>query len=169
MRLRYILSMLLIFIKNLSLNDFINMVLIKTSSIRTKMRPINVRMKEFSWIFLNLLEFSWIYLNILVLLSSELHFRDIWETRDRLTDGPMDRRTHGPTDKASSRDARTHLKRDLFFTRGPRAVLACFQTRYIRNRWKIISRLVLPFHYEPPLICKNRYRYCQMVLGGLGF
>ena len=34
----------------------------KTSSIRTKMRPIDVRMKEISWIFLNLLEFTWIYM-----------------------------------------------------------------------------------------------------------
>ena len=91
----------------------------KTSSIRTKMRPIYVRMKEFSWIFLNLLEFNWINLNSLfpdVLLSQSLDFRDIWETRDRRTDprtdGPTDRRT----DKASYRDAWTHLKTPNFKT-----------------------------------------------------
>ena len=37
---------------------------ITTSSIRTTMRPMNVRMKEFSWIYLNLLEFTLIYLNL---------------------------------------------------------------------------------------------------------
>ena len=80
----------------------------KTSSIRTKMRPIYVRMKEFSWICLNLLELYWINLNSLfpdVLLSLSVDFRDIWETRDRRTTD------HGPrTDKASYRDAWTHLK-----------------------------------------------------------
>ena len=85
----------------------------KTSSIRTKMHPIYVRMKEFSWICLNLLEFNWINLNSwfpYVLLSLSLHFRDIWETRD----GPTDRRTHGRTDKASYRDAWTHLKMHFY-------------------------------------------------------
>ena len=83
----------------------------QTSSIRTKMRPIYVRMKEFSWICLNLLELYWINLNSLfpdVLLSLSVDFRDIWETRDRrTTDGPR-------TDKASYRDAWTHLKTGVF-------------------------------------------------------
>jgi len=68
----------------------------KTSSIRTKMRPIYVRMKEFSWICLNLLEFNWINLNSWFLMfycSLSLHFRDIWETRDGPTYRPTDGRT----------------------------------------------------------------------------
>ena len=80
------------------------------------MRSIYVRIKEFSWIFLNLLEFTWIYMQFYefpdVLLSSSLHFRDIWETPDRRTD----RRTDGRTDKASYRDAWTHLKTWIFIS-----------------------------------------------------
>ena len=53
-----------------------------------------------SWIFLNFHEFTRIYLNLL----------EFGVFEKRLTDPRMDRRTDGRTDKASYRDAWTHLK-----------------------------------------------------------
>ena len=86
----------------------------KTSSIRTKMRPIYVRMKEFSWICLNLLEFNWINLNSWFLMfycSLSLHFRDIWETRDGPTYRPTDGRTKPLIEM---RDASKKLEDDVY-------------------------------------------------------
>ena len=83
----------------------------KTSSIRTTMRPINVRMKEFSWIYLNLLEFTCIYLNLLEFTRIYLN-SPFWKKylTDRRTNRRTNGRTDGWTDKASYRDAWTHLK-----------------------------------------------------------
>ena len=75
------------------------------------MRPMNVRMKQFSWIYLNLLKFALIYLNLLEFIWIYLN-SSVW--KKHLTDGPTDQqtdgRTDGRTDKASYRDAWTHLK-----------------------------------------------------------
>ena len=72
------------------------------------------------WGWKNFLEFNGIYLNSSefyefpdVLLSSELYFRDIWETRDWPTDGQTDGRTDGRTDIASYRDAYAASKKPL--------------------------------------------------------
>ena len=54
------------------------------------MRPMNVRMKEFSWIYLNLLEFAWIYLNLF-----EFTWIRCFEKNTLRTDGPTDGRTDG--------------------------------------------------------------------------
>ena len=73
----------------------------QTSSIRTAMRPINVRMKEFSWIYLNLLKFTWIYLNLLEftwMYLNLLEFTWIPRFEKKTHHGPTDRRTDGPTD-----------------------------------------------------------------------
>ena len=70
---------------------FLIRTMIITSSIRTKMHPVNVRMKEFSWIYLNSLEFIWTYSNLLqfICISFNLRFlRSAWWTHgqtDRLT------------------------------------------------------------------------------------
>ena len=64
-----------------------------TSSIQTTMRPKNVKMKEFSWIYLNLLEFTWIYVNL-----------SFWkETPYGWTDGPADRPTDQRTDRRTKK------------------------------------------------------------------
>ena len=83
-----------------------------TSSIRTMMRPINFA--EFSWILLNFLEFSWTSTKdaiLWVLWCFVLIFAiyEKWVTDPR-THRPMDERT----DKASYRDAWTHLKKNGF-------------------------------------------------------
>ena len=81
-------------------------------------------------IFLNLLEFARIYLNLLEFTWIRRFEKNTLRTdqpadgptdgptdgrTDRRTDGPTDGRTDGRMDKASYRDAWTHLNRQMVF------------------------------------------------------